>query len=139
MTEQEQRTDVGIRLQTFIDTLSLTGKAFAKTLGVAQSHVSQICAGKRNLTMHMLYKITRRYPQINVLWLLFGETDMLSIEQQNRLVEETSPPYSKPRPIALQDLAEIILSIQEENKDLRRRLEALERKVNCEEKPPRLP
>lgn len=130
MTEQEQRTDVGIRLQIFIDTLDLTGKAFAKTLSVAQSHISQICAGKRNLTMHMLYKITRCYPQINVLWLLFGENSMFKSEDQTQMAMEIQAGYWKTRPIALQDLAEIIFSIQEENKDLRNRVEALERKAD---------
>jgi plasmid maintenance system antidote protein VapI len=134
MTEQEQSAESGIRLQTFINALNITGKAFSKTLNVAQSHISQICAGKRNLTMPMLYRITRRYPEINVLWLLFGEGNMLKDQEQTQSVEEPRVPYEKLRPIALEDLAAIIISIQDENAELRRRLERVERRLDDQDK-----
>lgn len=139
MTNDDQRFERANRLKLFLESLKLTGRDFAASIGMSQGAISNILNGKRAITIELVDTISFRHSEINPGWLLFGQGTMFNSEQQNRLVEENSPPYSKPRPIALQDLAEIILSIQEENKELRQRLEALERKVNCEENLPRLP
>lgn len=139
MTNDDQRFERANRLKLFLESLKLTGRDFAASLGMSQGAISNILNGKRAITIELVDTISFRHSGINPGWLLFGQGTMFNTEQQNRLVEENLPPYSKPRPIALQDLAEIILSIQEENKELRRRLEALERKVNTDENPPLLP
>ena len=91
---------------------------------------SNMLNGNRAITLEMADKISLRYSHINPSWLLFNDGIMFKSEDQNRFMEEIPPPNLNPRPIALNDLAEIILSIQEENKDLRKRLEALEEKMN---------
>lgn len=141
MTEETLRFDRANRLDIIVKSLNLTGKAFAKSLGISQSMASNMINGNRAITIEMVDKISLRYSHINPAWLLFNEGSMIKSEESPRLVEEIAPPYAaKPRPIALQDLAEIIFSIQEENKAMRQRLEELERKVSQEPPPkPLLP
>lgn len=130
MTEDTLRFERANRLKLIVKSLNLTGKSFAKSLGISQSMASNMLNGNRAITLEMADKISLRYSHINPSWLLFNDGIMFKSEDQNRFMEEIPPPNLNPRPIALNDLAEIILSIQEENKDLRKRLEALEEKMN---------
>lgn len=59
---------------------------------------------------------------------------MLKDQEQTQSVEEPRVPYEKLRPIALEDLAAIIISIQDENAELRRRLERVERRLDDQDK-----
>lgn len=136
MTNDDQRFERANRLKLFLENLKLSGRDFAASIGMTQGAISNILNGKRAITIELVDTISFRHTGLNPGWLLFGQGTMLNSEQENRLVEENPPPYLKPRPIALQDLAEIILSIQEENKEMRKRLEYLERKVNGDETPP---
>lgn len=141
MTNDEQRFDRANRLKLFLEYLKLNGRDFATSIGMSQGAISNILNGKRAITIELIDTISLRHSKANPAWLLFNEGSMIKSEESPRLVEETVPPYAaKPRPIALQDLAEIIFSIQEENKAMRQRLEELERKVSQEPPPkPLLP
>lgn len=132
MTNDNQRFERASRLKLLIESLNLTGKTFAKSIGMTQGAISNITNGKRAITIEFIDLISLRHSQLNPNWLLFGEGTMFKGEDQNQLNAENLPPHLKTRPITLHDLAEMILSIQEENKDLRKRLESLEEKINGE-------
>ncbi len=117
MAENQNDFEVGARLQSFIDSQNLTGKAFAASIQVTQSLVSQICSGKRSLTLQMLFKITGRYPDLNVLWLLFGRGQMLE-QGDNPEIQ-----ISKPK-MTVEDLAHLIILMQA-------RIEFLEQKAKA--------
>lgn len=136
-TNEVEWIEQGKRVGDVIKALGISAKQLAKTLGFSQPFISQITNGKTSITHQFATKLSRIY-SVNLTWLHDGYVPMFK-EAPPIMVQERQRPYGKNRPIVLQDLAEIILSIQEENKELRKRLEALERKVNCDEKPPLLP
>lgn len=141
MNDDTLKFERASRLKLIIKNLNLSGKSFAKSLGISQSMASNMLNGNRAITIEMVDRISQRYTHINPAWLLFNQGDMIKNEGTNRLVNEESPPYvaNPPRKTTLHDLAEIIFSIQEENKELRRRLEELERRVECNDKHDRAP
>lgn len=88
MTDQDQLIEQGIRLQNLINALNTNGKSFAKSISAVQSHVSQICSGKRRITVDFLSKITSRYPNVNVSWLLYGEGQTFKQDSVNESKSE---------------------------------------------------
>lgn len=135
MIDDNQLYERANRLKLILKHLEIKGKTFAKAIGISQGMISNLLNGKRSITLELVDKITSRYTQINPAWLLFEYGTMLKTEEQdqNRLVSEPQATYEKPRPIALEDLANIIISIQEENMELRRRVEAIEVKLKQDE------
>lgn len=136
MTEDTLRFERANRLKLIIKSLNLKGNSFAKSIGVSQSMVSNMMNGNRAITVEMADKISFRYSHINPAWLLFNEGNMIKSNDESRFVAEHAPPYiaAAPRKISLEDLAAILLSLQEENKELRCRIEALERQAGNNEK-----
>lgn len=121
------------RLKQILESLNINGKAFAKTIGISQGMVSNVMNGKRAMTIDFVDRITDRYSHLNPAWLLFGYGSMTKTTTQDRLIGRPEQD-AKPQQITLEGLAKIILSIQEENNDLRRRIEEMERQQNI--KPP---
>jgi transcriptional regulator with XRE-family HTH domain len=118
----------GKRVDQVIKALGISSKQFAKTLGFSQPFISQIKNGRQSITHQFATKLSRTY-SVSLEWLSDGKGQMFK-EDTPKMVMEKHHHYGKNRPIVLQDLAEIILSIQEENKELRRRLNDLEKKIN---------
>lgn len=99
MTNQEQLIEQGIRLQKLINALNTNGKKFAKSISSVQSQVSQFCSGKRRMTMDFLNKITLRYPDVNVSWLLYGEGSIFKEGQSGE--NEKTVAFSKDTSLAI--------------------------------------
>ena len=55
---------------------SMTQQDFAKAIEVSPASLSNIFNGKTNPTNNHVSAIHRRFPNINVNWLMFGEGDM---------------------------------------------------------------
>lgn len=134
MTNDEQRFERANRLKLIIESLNMTGRTFAKSLEMSQGAISNIANGKRAITIEFVDMMSERHTSINPIWLLFGTGTMFKEQEQPRSVEEPRVPYEKPRPIALEDLAAIIISIQDENAELRARLERVERRLDDQDK-----
>lgn len=56
----------------------MTQQEFATALEISPSSLSSIFNGRTNPTNNHVQAIHRRFPQINVNWLMFGEGDMYS-------------------------------------------------------------
>lgn len=80
MTEQEIQIQQGARILEFCKFLNIKGNRLAKELGISQSNVSMMTSGTRRVTLEFLKKITNRYPQLSVDWILNGEGPMLKEE-----------------------------------------------------------
>lgn len=57
---------------------NMTQQDFAKAIEVSPASLSNIFNGKTNPTNNHVSAIHRRFPDINVNWLMFGEGDMYS-------------------------------------------------------------
>ena len=59
---------------------NMTQQEFAAALEISPATLSNIFNGKTNPTNNHVMAIHKRFPQINVNWLMFGEGNMFTIE-----------------------------------------------------------
>lgn len=75
MSEQ----NVASRLKTFIESQGLTYSQFADSCGIPRPSLSQLLTGRnKKINDMMVGQIHSAYPDLSVVWLLFGEGDMLN-------------------------------------------------------------
>jgi transcriptional regulator with XRE-family HTH domain len=92
------------RLLKVMKHLNLTAARFADEIGVQRSGISHILSGRNQPSFDFIVKIMKRYPELNLDWLIMGKGDMLrlvaaerTIKQQPGLFDELE---SKPGPPA---------------------------------------
>ena len=70
--------NVAIRLKGFIEEMGLTNSQFADKCGIPRPSLSQILSGRnKKISDVIVGQIHMAFPRLSVLWLLFGEGDML--------------------------------------------------------------
>ena len=73
-----EEDNVAIRLKGFIQSQGLTNSQFADTCGIPRPSLSQLLSGRnKKISDVIVGQIHQAYPELSVLWLLFGEGDML--------------------------------------------------------------
>lgn len=89
--------DIVARLIAFRDSTGLSNSQFADKAGIPRPTLSQFLSGRnKRLSDDLASKIHNAFPELNMLWLLFGEGDMESganirfSESENRLFQEDS-------------------------------------------------
>ena len=66
------------RLKTFIDHLAIPVTQFADNCGIPRPSFSQLLNGRnKKVSDEVISKIHDAYPELSVMWLMFGEGDML--------------------------------------------------------------
>lgn len=71
--------DIVNRLITFMETHGIGSTQFADSCGIPRPTLSQILSGRnKKISDAVISKIHNAYPQLSVLWLLFGEGQMES-------------------------------------------------------------
>lgn len=72
--------NVAIRLKGFIEEMGLTNSQFADQCGIPRPSLSQLLTGRNKKISDVLVgQIHAAFPNLSVLWLLFGEGEMLTI------------------------------------------------------------
>lgn len=67
------------RLKNILQTLNITSSAFADKCGISRATLSQLMTGRnKKISSQLLSLIHEAYPEINVLWLMFGEGEMMN-------------------------------------------------------------
>ncbi len=70
--------NVAIRLKGFMDEMGLTNSQFADQCGIPRPSLSQILTGRnKKISDVIVGQIHTAFPRLSVLWLLFGEGEML--------------------------------------------------------------
>lgn len=121
MVESDQQ---GKRLDQVRKSLNYSQVKFASLLGITQGFLNQVLKGRRNISYKILQALAKSLPEVSTEWILTGYGNPFKNSAGD--LDEPVSEYGKPRPIALDDLARIIISIQDENSALRARIEALE-------------
>ena len=67
-------TSVKERLKQFIDTLNISEREFCRRIGVSSSYVMSI---KKSIQPDKMQAISIHFPELNPLWLLLGQGEML--------------------------------------------------------------
>lgn len=64
------------RISQIMQTVQMKQNEFANALGISPSSLSSILNGHTSPTANTVQAIHRRFPEISVTWLMFGEGDM---------------------------------------------------------------
>lgn len=70
--------NVAIRLKGFIQSQGLTNSQFADNCGIPRPSLSQLLGGRnKKISDVIVGQIHKAYPELSVLWLMFGEGKMM--------------------------------------------------------------
>ncbi len=70
--------DIVTRLKMFLDKTGISNSQFADTCEIPRPTLSQLLNGRnKKVSDEVIGKIHRAYPSLNVMWLMFGDGDML--------------------------------------------------------------
>lgn len=98
------------RIAKILRRKNLTPSKFADIIGVQRSRISHIMSGRNNPTIEIVSKIVKKFPDVDLRWLMFGEGEenintLISDKQINTNKDEldfsdevinTNIAYSKP-------------------------------------------
>lgn len=77
--ESNEKSPIIERLCKFIEISGLTTSQFADKAGIPRPSMSQMLHGRnKSLNNHVLSKLREAFPELNIVWLLFGEGNMLA-------------------------------------------------------------
>lgn len=112
--------DIVERLAAFRDYTGLTNSQFADRAGIPRPTLSQFLSGRnKRLSDEFTVKLHAAYPNLNVLWLLFGEGDMVTdanIEfSEGKNAEKKASEAVKPTDNEVADGVQVPYSAVQEN------------------------
>lgn len=91
--------DLVNRLKFFLETHQIAISQFADTCGIPRPTLSQILSGRnKKISDELITKIHNAYPELSVLWLMFGEGEMETTT--NIEISEPQNGEKAPYPIA---------------------------------------
>ena len=64
------------RINLILQAKNITAKQFAEEIGVQPSGMSHIMSGRNNPSLDFVMKVVKRYPEVNIYWLMFGKGEM---------------------------------------------------------------
>lgn len=80
MQENKGNLDKSARLKTLLAALKLSGAAFGARLGYSKTAISQIISGVRSVSDGFVYRLSAKFPEVNIEWLLNGNGEMFLAE-----------------------------------------------------------
>ena len=70
--------DIVARLKMFLDQTGISNSQFADTCEIPRPTLSQLLNGRnKKVSDEVISKIHRAYPSLNIMWLMFGDGEML--------------------------------------------------------------
>lgn len=70
--------DLVSRLKTYIESIAMPVTQFADACAIPRPTFSQLLSGRnKKVSNELITKIHEAFPELNVLWLMFGQGDML--------------------------------------------------------------
>lgn len=88
--------DLVSRLKTFLDSRQISVTQFADECGIPRPTGSQLLAGRnKKVSDEIIGKIHQAYPELNVVWLMFGEGTMVN----NANIEISEPQIAPKQPV----------------------------------------
>lgn len=97
--------NVAARLKSFMDFLQLSNSQFADTCGIPRPSLSQLLSGRnKKLSDVVVGQIHAAFPDLSVLWLMFGEGDMIVppplnpalVDEAKKFMDDITPEPQKP-------------------------------------------
>ncbi len=89
--------DIATRLKEFLDYTGMQSTQFADACGIPRPSFSQLLRGRnRKVSDEVIAKIHEAFPRLSVLWLMFGEGDM--VQSVNNEISEPKT-FANPLPL----------------------------------------
>ncbi len=82
---------MNVRLQQFLSAENISQAQFADSIGVARASVSHILAGRNKPGWDFITATMRRYPDLNIEWLLDGRGKMYRTASERALPDPMPP------------------------------------------------
>ena len=76
------------RINLLLKAKNVTARQFAEEIGIQPSGMSHILSGRNNPSLDFVMKVVKRWPEVNINWLMFGKGEMYA-----------SVPLSVPEPV----------------------------------------
>lgn len=78
------------RINLLLKAKNITARQFAEEIGIQPSGISHILSGRNNPSLDFVLKVMKRWPEINISWLMFGKGEMYvsPSEMQQSTVQE---------------------------------------------------
>lgn len=87
-------SNVAERLKTFIESKGLTYSQFADMCGIPRPSLSQLLTGRNKKISDILVgQIHNMFPELSIVWLLFGE-GLMEVKNNNVDPQEESPKHN---------------------------------------------
>ncbi len=116
---------IGERLQILVKQLNTTAARLALDVGVSKSSFSKNKVGS-SPNSETIAKIIDKYRNINPMWLLLGEGDMMIIKEYNAIVSNHL--IEDPEPVII-ELQKKYIAVLEENKKLNEEIMKLKKEI----------
>ena len=82
------------RINLLLKAKNITARQFAESIGVQPSSMSHILSGRNNPSLDFVMKVIRRYPEIDINWLMFGKGEMYETHGVGSLPHTATQPVS---------------------------------------------
>ena len=64
------------RINLLLKAKNITARQFAEEIGIQPSGMSHIMSGRNNPSLEFVMKVVRRWPEVNINWLMLGKGEM---------------------------------------------------------------
>ena len=78
------------RINLLMKAKNVTAKQFAEEIGIQPSGMSHILSGRNNPSLDFVMKVVKRWPEVNINWLMFGKGEMYATVPLNVAEHPTS-------------------------------------------------
>lgn len=100
--------DIVTRLKTFINYIAVPVTQFADNCRIPRPTLSQLLNGRnKKVSDELIGKIHETYPQLSVLWLMFGEGNMLHEENIETSAPQNGSLFDCPAPLSSENEASL--------------------------------
>lgn len=84
------------RVVKLIEKYDIQYKEFASLLGVSRQTITNITSNSVRPSLEVIEKILKQYPRVNARWLITGEGEMFSDQQQEpeKILKESGASYN---------------------------------------------
>ena len=86
------------RINLLLKAKNVTARQFAEEIGIQPSGMSHILSGRNNPSLDFVMKVIKRWPEVNINWLMFGMGEMYAsvpLNAPERKNRDAEAPVSK--------------------------------------------
>ena len=88
------------RINLLLKAKNITARQFAEEIGIQPSGMSHILSGRNNPSLDFVMKVVKRWPEININWLMFGKGEMyVGLPSSAPIVSQAEEPMPAETPI----------------------------------------